>query len=686
MSSTREKEHRLLIPWIYDLGLWISTQCLDIFFREIYPRGAWRVPKDDPVIIVAAPHANQFVDSLVLMRILKFHANRRVSFLIAEKSMREPLIGTLAGYMGALPVVRAMDNFKPGKGRIYLPRNGEDPTIIHGIGTDFTDTTYFMTDGSIVLPKMGKGSPETLLIAKINGPEELLLKKPAKEPETVSLLTSKVLQGDESVFKGSTFKVAPHIDQSSLFDTVFRTLSSNGCIGIFPEGGSHDRSDLLPLKAGAAIMALGALARDPDCRLSIIPCGMNYFHAHKFRSRAVIEFGPPIEVQPEQIEAYKAGGINKRNAVSSLLETIYEGLAAVTQLSPDHETLMLVQATRRLYNPIGKKMPLSIVIEFNRRLLKGYTQYQNDPRVIKLTKAVMDYNRRLRALGIKDHQVEWGNVHERPWWLTMGTFLYSICELLVMSIGILPGLVLFWPVFVVTKIISVKKRQRALAASVVKLRGHDVVSTWKILVAAILAPSLYLYYTVIVTMWLYYNRTDRYYSSMVPWWMTARAFVPDAVPLWLFSIFFFALMIALTFIALRVGESGMDILKTLPPILVALNPWHSNSLVRLRAQRQALATEVKDVINTLGPTVFPNLEADLIAADTFRPGVYQSRLKSMPSSEPESRSRSRSGSRSRRSSLGSGLLTSSTSIEPLSSIDSKDTLREINKRIRDSMQ
>jgi glycerol-3-phosphate O-acyltransferase/dihydroxyacetone phosphate acyltransferase len=89
----------------------------------------------------------------------------------------------------------------------------------------------------------------------------------------------------------------------------------------------------------------------------------------------------------------------------------------------------------------------------------------------------MDYNRRLRALGIKDHQVEWENIQERPWWWIMSTFLYSICELLVMSIGILPGLALFWPVFVVTKIISVKKRQQAVAASVVKLRGHDVVST-----------------------------------------------------------------------------------------------------------------------------------------------------------------------------------------------------------------
>jgi glycerol-3-phosphate O-acyltransferase/dihydroxyacetone phosphate acyltransferase len=54
-------------------------------------------------------------------------------------------------------------------------------------------------------------------------------------------------------------------------------------IGIFPEGGSHDRSELLPLKAGVTIMALGALDKAPETKLYIVPCGLNYFHGHKFR-------------------------------------------------------------------------------------------------------------------------------------------------------------------------------------------------------------------------------------------------------------------------------------------------------------------------------------------------------------------------------------------------------------------
>lgn len=86
-------------------------------------------------------------------------------------------------------------------------------------------------------------------------------------------------------------------------------------------------------------MGLGALAADPYCGLRIVPVGMNYFHAHKFRSRAVIEFGSPIEVPMELVDQYSNG--DKREAVRSLLEIVYNGLVAVTVTSPDYDTLMV---------------------------------------------------------------------------------------------------------------------------------------------------------------------------------------------------------------------------------------------------------------------------------------------------------------------------------------------------------
>lgn len=85
-------------------------------------------------------------------------------------------------------------------------------------------------------------------------------------------------------------------------------------------------------------MALGALAANPECGLKIVPCGLNYFHAHKFRSRAVVEFGAPIEVPPELIELYKQG--ERRDAVGQLLDIVYQALVAVTVTAPDYDILM----------------------------------------------------------------------------------------------------------------------------------------------------------------------------------------------------------------------------------------------------------------------------------------------------------------------------------------------------------
>lgn len=73
---------------------------------------------------------------------------------------------------------------------------------------------------------------------------------------------------------------------------------------------------------------------------------MNYFHAHKFRSRAVVEFGSPIEVPSELVELYKRG--ERREATGRLLETVYQALVAVTVTSPDYDTLMVGENPRRI--------------------------------------------------------------------------------------------------------------------------------------------------------------------------------------------------------------------------------------------------------------------------------------------------------------------------------------------------
>ena len=102
----------------------------------------------------------------------------------------------------------------------------------------------------------------------------------------------------------SSYKVAPRVDQSLMFNAVSEALVAGKSVGIFPEGGSHDQPSLLPLKAGIAVMALGACATHGEAlrtKLRIVAVGLNYFSGHRFRSRVFVDYGEPFEVRADLV-------------------------------------------------------------------------------------------------------------------------------------------------------------------------------------------------------------------------------------------------------------------------------------------------------------------------------------------------------------------------------------------------
>lgn len=603
MAGTRKKGKQAANGLVYDIFLWVFTVVVDLFFREIHPRSSWRIPKKGPVIFVAAPHANQFIDPLILMRVVRQDAHRRIAFLVAEKSMRRKFIGWGASLVGSVPVGRALDLKKPAEGKIFLPDPEGDPTTVKGTGVDFKNG-HFMPGGLLVLPSVNNVAANAE-IASVVSADEIKLKKAFKGDVALKQLTGKALDGEKGdaeggsqgkSFDGIKFSVAPHVDQAQVYDDVFARIHDGGCIGIFPEGGSHDRTELLPLKAGLAIMALGALAEEPDCGVTIVPVGMNYFHAHKFRSRAVIEFGAPIEIEPELVEQYKNG--SKRDAVGKVLQNVYDALSTVTVQAPDYDTLMLIQAVRRLYNPKGKKLPLPFVVELNRRLIKGYQTYKDDPRIVEIRKEVLDYNRSLFRLNIRDHQVSYAKF---SWYQVVFTLLYRLGKVLLLLSACLPGAILFAPVFILGKIISRKKAREALAASTVKVKARDVMATWKILVSLALAPALDVMYTIILVYWTWSNRV--------------RGYMPEFLPLWFVCIFGLIFFPSVCFAALRFGEIGMDIFKSLRPLVLCINPTQSNTFIRLRQKREELTQRINEIINELGPELFPDFDQQRMISD-----------------------------------------------------------------------
>ncbi len=315
---------------------------VSVFFREVKSRGSHFIPKDGPVLFAIAPHHNQFVDPFVVLK----SATRPVSFLIAKASLRRSLVGMYANWMNSIGVERPQDITRNGEGQVMvrpqsfnvLDTDAEFPEILKDLSTELriklfgfdTKFTLLQLKGSIIIEK------NTFTIVEILS-------------DTTVLVDCKVKDWLPIFDKPLKFKYQDPMSYNDMYSEVSTHLNNGNCLAIFPEGGSHDRSELLPMKAGIALMALTTLVEHPNCNLKIVPCGLSYFHADRFRSRAVVEFGPAFEVPQELVNMYKTGGSQKRDACGKLLEMIVTGVRNVTVTAPDYQTLEVLQVVTYLY-------------------------------------------------------------------------------------------------------------------------------------------------------------------------------------------------------------------------------------------------------------------------------------------------------------------------------------------------
>ena len=336
---------------------------LSIFFREVQIVGRDNIPRYGPVIFVGN-HANQFIDGIMIL----CTCEHKISYMIAEKSWTRRVIGDLAWALDAVPVKRAQDSSLKGTGTITMKRippadgtngnhseakEGEPPSIeVKGTETKFVlemkSGDKIRPLGTSVAMKINRIESDTLLYVDAAGVEAVEL--PEETP-------------------GVTFDVLQKIDQKGMYEKVLDKLASGGAIGMFPEGGSHDRTDLLPLKVGVALIAYSALEKD-DLNVPIIPVGLNYFRGHRFRGRAVVEFGKPVFIEPGTLKDFKKGGLDKRKVCNGLLDRIQDSMKSVLVTTPDFDSLQLIHTARRLYQ--SKELAPSEKQDLSRRFAEGY--------------------------------------------------------------------------------------------------------------------------------------------------------------------------------------------------------------------------------------------------------------------------------------------------------------------------
>lgn len=232
-------------PLLYYASKIFFHSILSIFFNDIQIVGLSNIPAYGPVIFTSN-HANQFMDGLMIL----CTCQRTISYLIAEKSWNRPIIGHLAWALGAVPVKRAQDNVSKGTGKVMV--NSEEvceTDIIEVVGKGTKFTSEVKSGDKIRLPGTSLG----IKVVSVDDDSTLSLKV---ETGVIDVVKSQPFPEPVS------FDVLPRVDQANTYRSVLEKLSTGGTVGIFPEGGSHDRTDLLPLKVGVAIIAYSELEKD----------------------------------------------------------------------------------------------------------------------------------------------------------------------------------------------------------------------------------------------------------------------------------------------------------------------------------------------------------------------------------------------------------------------------------------
>ncbi|CAM9482234.1 unnamed protein product, partial [Laminaria digitata] len=492
----------------------------------------------------------------------------KVGWLIAKKSWDRLVPGFFARALSGIPVVRPQDSAikRPATETILA-----DGDIVTGTNTSFTQIFKFG--------------------------DKLRFRGKSEQFKVKEILSDTTIKLGEAVPAGYTgmgpslFDVLQYVDQGKVYDFVHMALAKGKCLGIFPEGGSHDRTDLLPLKAGVAVIAFGTLDKH-GVNVPVVPIGLNYFRGHRFRARAVVEFGPPVRISEELHELYK---VNKKEAYSRFLMQVEEAMRGCIITAPDYDSLQLVYTARRLFQS-NDVMPLPAQKQdMNRRFAESYKvlaqRYSEEgmpAEATQLKERLESYRQTLTKLGMRDYQVR---TLERPNPLKATyTVIHMFAVLILASV---PSFILNLPVGIVARVTAMKERKKALAGSAVKIAGRDVMLSKKIMISIVMVPLLWLFYSALLMM------------------LTSWDFSSKVLAVLCFPLFSYAGVVG--------TASGMVDLKDLKPLLNRLRPSCRSLMNELPALRRELQQDLRAFIKRVGPELGPiYTDPDLNWGDLFR--------------------------------------------------------------------
>lgn len=259
------------------------------------------------------------------------------------------------------------------------------------------------------------------------------------------------------------------------FAAVHDAFDQGEVVAIFPEGISHGRRELAPLKTGAARMVLSA--RVP---VRLVPVGLVYGERETFRHSVLVRVGQPIDY-----DDLRGRGVQPAN-VAALTDRIRDALVPLTLHGPDDDAQRLAEQIAWLLAEGPREDVQLEPLRARTRVLADELRAMPEPSRADIERRVAMATQTLARAGVRPDQLGFayttGMVAR---WLP--GFLVRLCLApLILAFGLL-----YWPAY---RMIGVVIGRLSL--------DLDVQATYKFLAGLVIGP-LWLVGTLVVgaTMW-----------------------------------------------------------------------------------------------------------------------------------------------------------------------------------------
>jgi 1-acyl-sn-glycerol-3-phosphate acyltransferase len=261
------------------------------------------------------------------------------------------------------------------------------------------------------------------------------------------------------------------------FAAVEQALADGDAVCLFPEGVSHSQGVLVPLRTGAARMALGAEAQ--GTRVALVPVGLNFDRKTVFRSRVTVVYGEPFSATDLAVE----GAVPE--AVRQLTERIAGHMRRLVIEADPAADAALVDRVDRLYAAARQESgePLDRVVR--RRVIAAGIQRLRAADPARYEEILLDirrYDQRLRRFGIRDRHLDWQISTADAWQFA---FRESIFAVVLLPLGAVGFALFFVPYHLTAVLARWFTREKDVIATAQVLTGAGVYAAWLAVLVAI---------------------------------------------------------------------------------------------------------------------------------------------------------------------------------------------------------